>query len=228
MSLQVKAVSNSGGHEHNGERGTGTLENIAGSTNEDGVFTTSFTSPQIAGKEWIVASSPQATNKDSAEIVIAVSELEDFSTLETNKWRLTGNAGTTTYGKCSGEPILHPQNHYIKTIMYIKLKIALEQFFHWTKTDEAIGKYFTPGINDMSLPNGGIFDICSDWEPGHASHRNGIDVDIDSYLLELNNNTSLNMRSQKNQFLLDKLVEIMEQNSLYWKPSEGFHFRYEH
>jgi len=33
-------------------------------------------------------------------------------------------------------------------------------------------------INDMSLPNGGLFDILGHWTPRHHTHRVGRDVDI--------------------------------------------------
>ncbi len=49
------------------------------------------------------------------------------------------------------------------------------------------------GINDMTLPKGGIFDVCGTWNPkdsctnpntgrtmtGHNTHRTGTDADID-------------------------------------------------
>ncbi len=47
----------------------------------------------------------------------------------------------------------------------------------------------TIGINDVSLPLGGLFDICATWDPagtctnaqngGHQLHRTGTSVDID-------------------------------------------------
>jgi len=33
-------------------------------------------------------------------------------------------------------------------------------------------------INDISLPNGGLFDVKGNWQPEHSSHRNGRDVDV--------------------------------------------------
>ncbi len=35
------------------------------------------------------------------------------------------------------------------------------------------------GINDMSLPEGGIFDLDGTWAPPHADHRVGIEADVD-------------------------------------------------
>jgi murein endopeptidase len=108
-----------------------------------------------------------------------------------------------------------------------RLQISLTQFFQWTKNEESVGEYLTAGVNDMSLANGGLFDICSDWETAHSSHRDGIDVDIDSRVFVLGANESFNLRDQEYSFILEKLVDLMEQNRLFWKRSEGFHFRFE-
>jgi len=35
------------------------------------------------------------------------------------------------------------------------------------------------GVNDMSLVNGGLFDIDADWDTPHNLHRSGTSVDID-------------------------------------------------
>ena len=35
-------------------------------------------------------------------------------------------------------------------------------------------------LNDISLPNGGLFDINPNWNPPHKSHRIGKDVDIEN------------------------------------------------
>jgi len=41
------------------------------------------------------------------------------------------------------------------------------------------------GINDMSLPRGGRFDLRGNWKLGtHGTHRIGVDVDVDTRLLK--------------------------------------------
>jgi murein endopeptidase len=35
------------------------------------------------------------------------------------------------------------------------------------------------GINDMSLPQGGVFDIAGAWSEPHCSHKHGLDADIE-------------------------------------------------
>jgi hypothetical protein len=38
--------------------------------------------------------------------------------------------------------------------------------------------YQIVGVNDMALPNGGVFDINQTWGPPHASHDRGNAVDF--------------------------------------------------
>lgn len=78
-------------------------------------------------------------------------------------------------------PGRHTDNHY--GTLYTNgstMRIALDFF-------EKYGA--TLGINDLSLPEGGLFDICGTWnlndtcanapKGGHRSHRVGTGVDID-------------------------------------------------
>ena len=106
----------------------------------------------------------------------------NFGTIETNFWRLTGSPPvtvTTSYPKCPGAIIRHLENHYASEFLFDSLQAALTDFFAWSGTPEGGGQFLKLGINDMSLPDGGLFDICSDWEPGHSYHRVGASVDID-------------------------------------------------
>ena len=168
VSLQVKTVPNSGGHEHNGERVTGTLENISGVTNENGVFTTAFTSSEIAGEEWIVASSSQTSGKDSAKIIIMVDELIEFP--EGEDYSLTGANGA------------HPNNHYI-------YNESPKDNLIDAATDFSNASWNTSGdmyLNDISLKWGGLFDLNNNWNSarGHRSHRTGKDIDVENLVIQ--------------------------------------------
>ena len=103
-----------------------------------------------------------------ATVRVAVPGLSNLADVQTNFFRLTGPTGT------------HPDNHWgtDSTVTNIQL-VALDVF----DTLQA-----TLGINDMSLPQGGMFDICGTWNPadgcslapkGHVRHRTGTSVDID-------------------------------------------------
>lgn len=55
----------------------------------------------------------------------------------------------------------------------------------------------TLGINDMSLPWGGLFDICGDWEPGHDTHRIGTAVDMDQTAINLLSGASVAVKQDR-------------------------------
>ncbi len=71
------------------------------------------------------------------------------------------------------------------------IQVIASQYFKLIETISGQGS--TLGINDMSLPQGGLFDICGTWNPfdicppitgtkppgGHQLHRTGTSVDID-------------------------------------------------
>ena len=47
------------------------------------------------------------------------------------------------------------------------------------------------GLNDMSLPLGGVFDIGAGWSPPHSRHRFGSDCDIDRYAQRADGSSAL-------------------------------------
>jgi len=55
----------------------------------------------------------------------------------------------------------------------IKTRIAAMAADYYEETGIAIG------INDMSLPWGGLFDIDNNWSTPHSKHRTGKSVDVD-------------------------------------------------
>jgi len=65
-------------------------------------------------------------------------------------------------------------NHYARLEMHDFIR-QLPNIFHRFVYSTGV-----LGINDMSLPNGGAFDVAGDWALRyHISHRLGFDVDID-------------------------------------------------
>ena len=49
----------------------------------------------------------------------------------------------------------------------------------------------TLSINDMSLPQGGLFDIAANWAPDHKTHRRGIQADINQEGIDCLNDVDL-------------------------------------
>jgi hypothetical protein len=161
-----------GGHVHDGNRPHGTLAassclvNLAADgTGSCGV---AYRPSEVGGVETVIA---EADGFDAAEarVKVEVAGLVDLAAIRTNFFRLTGQTST------------HPDNHWgtPETITNVQL-IALDYFTLFEAT---------LGINDISLRQGGMFDICATWNPagtcsnapggGHVSHRVGKGVDID-------------------------------------------------
>jgi hypothetical protein len=98
-------------------------------------------------------------------------------------WRLTGKADE------------HPSNHWGTPNTIESIQLIARDFFEGINP-ELTSPLWTLGINDMSLPLGGLFDIAEavkdgdrivgrlppDWLPPHKSHRVGTSVDVDPHL----------------------------------------------
>lgn len=80
-----------------------------------------------------------------------------------------------------GETTTHPKNHFGTEDAVTRLRKIAQQY----KKDSTRKL----SINDMSLPKGGMFDLCATYNPsdtcaaapkgGHNTHRTGTDADID-------------------------------------------------
>ena len=217
LQVVVSAVDRSGGHDHVGVRPVGGLSPSVGETDTEGMFVTTYTSSAFGGIEKIIAFVPSNPSRDSVEITVRVPDLVNLGSIETNLWNLTGNVGPTSYSKCVGTVIRHPENHYAARSIMERLQQAIVRFFAWSGTSSGGGRYLKLGINDMSLVNGGLFDICSDWEPGHKSHRIGISVDIDSSAAELFENPGQFVPLDSIQ--IRRLTHLMAEQ-LAWRAKE--------
>ncbi len=138
----------------------------------------------VGGIETIAAciSRPCAPGSADAQVPIRVEVLglrnlaQIFQNLarEDRKFRLTGQTRT------------HPDNHWGTRFTNSAIQVITQAYFE-------LSGGATLGINDMSLPQGGLFDICGTWNPfdicppitrttppgGHQLHRTGTSVDFD-------------------------------------------------
>ena len=74
--------------------------------------------------------------------------------------------------KLVGSKPWHPSNHWGTAAMVQAIRdMARAYFLEYQEKLE---------INDISLKDGGLFDICQNWETPHRSHRKGKNVDIES------------------------------------------------
>ncbi|MEK7066282.1 MAG: hypothetical protein AAB965_01765, partial [Patescibacteria group bacterium] len=65
-------------------------------------------------------------------------------------------------------------------------------------------------INDMSLINGGLFDIGGTWSTPHASHRVGEDVDINSLPIDVNTKNPIPRNRQEVKEFISKIKPVFE------------------
>lgn len=85
----------------------------------------------------------------------------------------------------TGIKTTHPDNHYGNATFNQKLESIAsnyyEKFHCYEKAEDGshLG-YQAIGVNDMSLPYGGLFDVDNNWKPPHSSpgHAKGLAADI--------------------------------------------------
>jgi len=191
VSFEVRAptgdTAQAGGHVHDTRpaEAYGSLEMPAGpkvsrctvaAFDPEGVgsCTVPYHSSEVSGIETIVA---RATGFNDAQtgVMVQVGGLENLAQVSTNFWRLTGR--TTT----------HPDNHWGRADTVENIQLVALDFLEYSC--DILGTCATLGINDMSLPQGGLFDICGTWNSastcanapngGHRWHRTGTGVDMD-------------------------------------------------
>ncbi len=160
-------IPNTGGHDHHDDlRPKGEFEPVSGDTGPFGIWSTVYTAPEAAGiTEADVVCGP--SNFPSAPLTFTIGVR--IGGLE----QLSAGANYTLVGSF-GQPDVksqHVQNHY-GTPTLVQCIIGLANDYAKKFPGEKLA------INDMSLEEGGLFDIHNDWQPPHCSHRLGTDVDI--------------------------------------------------
>ncbi|MBI4667999.1 MAG: hypothetical protein HY747_02255 [Elusimicrobia bacterium] len=148
----------------------------------DGKLFAVFTSTHFGGFETIqahVTDTPAVST--SAALNVRVPGLEEMQ--PSFRYNLTGAPPATTHTtnpKCPGKEIMHFRNHFgTPGTIAVLLSIILVYEDILFDLEDLETPPHKLGINDMSLPRGGLFDICSDWQIPHRGHRRGTSVDID-------------------------------------------------
>ncbi len=127
-----------------------------------------FYASEIGGIETIVARAPGFSDA-RAQVAIQVAGLRAFRAFPSDTWRFAG--------ALAGR---HTDNHWATAHTIAQAALMATDYF--------VTKKAVMQINDMSLPFGGMFDICGTWnrrdtcanapKGGHASHRQGTSVDV--------------------------------------------------
>jgi hypothetical protein len=165
VTLTDEAVTSSGGHvNHSGARPRGTFTQASGTTDANGTYRTTYTSPIFGGTMTVKASIGQ--NSGSTFLQISMTGLVDLG-------------GDGTHYTLTGQLRWHPSNHYGTETAITNLPLIADDYFA-VYPNSAKLEY-----NDMSLINGGKFDINPDrtvppnWtNTHHAEHREGKNCDI--------------------------------------------------
>lgn len=149
----VLSIFNTGGHQHNTARPAGTLSPTSGSGNATLLYTPS----EVAGQEMIVVRDAQG-RETTAFVNVWVEGLKRMDKNGSNHIAITGDPlhSEFTYGQ--------------QTLIDAIASIASEY--------KVITSSLIISINDMSLSNGGLFDVGGTWATPHVSHRTGVDVDV--------------------------------------------------
>lgn len=193
-----ETLVNTGGHNHddshplidnrqdagvqllkNGVVFTGTLEREITFQTDDDAIVVLHNVPQVSGRIAIQTSTLQFPPRyqcasrgvcDFRDTVnVQVDGLVELTATDTDTFVLTG------------ETARHPSNHFGSANANDKLKKAAAIYLEKAKKKLS--------INDMSLPKGGMLDLCGTYNPaticseapkgGHDTHRTGTDADID-------------------------------------------------
>ncbi|WP_303902188.1 penicillin-insensitive murein endopeptidase [Thiohalomonas denitrificans] len=186
ITIETRTVAGSGGHTHMGKQaGTGSFPSgnatETGITNEEGVFRTEYTAGVVGLKEQVIATARADVSAASeppnimestgeTELTIAIPDLVP----------LTPSSDYELYQSPTGQDT-HRQNNYGTLGLVSILQSVASQ---WIEDRVAEGtpaaEVKTLSFNDMSLPNGGVFDLCKSLQANcsHVSHEVGIDVDV--------------------------------------------------
>lgn len=164
-------VDGSGGHDHTNEPSLDRVSSLAaysGTTDAEGKWTTTLTAGDISSAVTYKASTPDLLGKPAESGQSHVT---------------TGFVGLIDPGdgtldadiRYTGATAEHGTSHHASHELHEMVR-TMATYYNIMASPGAVGSI---GINDMSLPLGGIFDISGAWATPHSRHRIGTDSDID-------------------------------------------------
>ncbi len=163
-----QAVALTGGHNHTGSRPTGTFNPPSCMTDDSGSCSVEYSASEVGGSETISAIlNGNPIQQDSKDLTVKIPGLQSA---ESAVGILNGNLLRFT-----GANNFHSDNHFIKPANAGDVIGLANDIFDSYQA--------TVGLNDMSLSDGGLFDIGPPkglfWKAPHSLHREGKSVDID-------------------------------------------------
>lgn len=194
-----------GGHEHAGSRPKGTVD-ASCTTGTDGTCRVTYRASVVGGTEGVRAHLRDQTGIQASVLIrVRVPGLVDLASQ-------VGPDGQPGFFHLTGATASHPVNHFVRSGGAASGLITAANEYH--------RKYAqSTRINDLSLPDGGLFDVHGDWAPPHRAHRKGTSVDVE-------NNVVDGMSSYEE---LSKLREFMETNGwLYYPEDQNYYANFDY
>jgi hypothetical protein len=144
-------------------------------TEQNGQCAMTLTLPDASGEYAVEVVTFDRRVGKTATVTIGVPGLQPLPS--SSEYRLTGTASQQGQG--------HLHNHYGGPALLTQIRILAARYQF---AMSLLGSRATLGINDMSLPLGGLFDLDGVYTSsnGHRLHRFGDSVDIDQNHLEEN------------------------------------------
>ena len=178
FTLSVFVRPNSGGHDHNTNRPTGkfitsandTVATFRDSTNNDGKATYTYICSGFGVVDSMFVKGKTDRDTSSATILLQFPGLQELT--DGDHYVLTG-----AYGD-AGVTSQHYKNRYGTSNLIEKPKQLADTVYSLKK--------YELRINDMSLINGGPFDINNNWDTPHQTHRQGVSADVSNQVLLAN------------------------------------------
>lgn len=164
LGFAVEVQPNSGGHDHHDvSRPKGSLSISQGTTDGNGEVTVAFQAPEVAGVHVLTVSCAACSNTPvTKEVQVKVPNLVEMlpDTAKPPSYTLVGNL---TYPGSN-----HKSNHWFTATAGGVLQKVVDALFETG--------WGVVGVNDGSLPLGGLFDINAGWKPWHKERRTGTEV----------------------------------------------------
>jgi hypothetical protein len=168
VNLSVNEIVGSGGHlVHTGTRPLGTLNAVQGITGANGAFQTIYTSSMFGGGVTVTASVTNASVNKSSIMNVRVPGLASL--------------GTGANHRLIGDNDFHPNNHFGTAAPLANLPLIADDYKSTYYGTGAIPFDDKIAFNDLSLINGGKFEVPGNWSQAntnHAEHRIGINCDV--------------------------------------------------
>jgi Penicillin-insensitive murein endopeptidase len=160
VTIVLSRIANSGGHLHSGgPSGTANLSTFVLGPSYPQNRPVVFTAPAAAG----TIQQDAYFSKGNPPVFPGMNRVHIPGLIA-----LTGGVGITL----TGSKPTHPQNHYGTPLLIAKIR-QLASAFHAKFNKDLF-------VNDMSLPDGGLYDFNNTWAAPHKTHREGRTVDINS------------------------------------------------